>query len=460
MSDNSTSRLEYLKKRVIDLKNQTLIKDEIIQKLSKGGDEGNKTEMRINAIVTLLTSDKYLPGCDALLYSLAEHHKGSNLFDVIVLYTPNVATTTIKSLSRKYASVMMEKIDPISNVYDAADNKWDDDSANNGFSKLRIWGLDRLGYQKAIYIDCDCIVLTALDQLFNIDIGSLGMAAAPDLMPPDKFNAGVMVIRPNTLILDDMISKIGKLPSHDNGDTGFLNSYFSSWYSSPKQNRLGFKYNAQRTMYEFTKSSQGYWESIKPISILHFCSSPKPWFPQSSKGELEMIWWDTYIRSGEASKPILIGVPKQNGIKSEVEAAAASTVGASDNINITDVGDGSVASDDGKPPKVDGQSAESSNSSDDDEDDDGNGFGLTGGKSSTASASTPMNPMAKGFGDIEEEENLQKNVEMFMNTLSEEDRNELANLLSGLDEAIEGAFSNDQEVWAVDDETANNPYKS
>ena len=41
----------------------------------------------------------------------------------------------------------------------------------------------------------------------------------------------------------------------------------------------------------------GYWNSIKPIKILHFSSTPKPWNNAEKKGDLEMIWWQFYIQS-------------------------------------------------------------------------------------------------------------------------------------------------------------------
>lgn len=54
-------------------------------------------------------------------------------------------------------------------------------------------------------------------QLFDRDVE---FAAAPDVFPPDKFNAGVMVVVPSLLVLEDMLSKVEKLPSYDGGDTG------------------------------------------------------------------------------------------------------------------------------------------------------------------------------------------------------------------------------------------------
>lgn len=54
-------------------------------------------------------------------------------------------------------------------------------------------------------------------QLFDRDCD---FAAAPDVFPPDKFNAGVLVLRPDRAVFEDMVSKASVLPSHDGGDTG------------------------------------------------------------------------------------------------------------------------------------------------------------------------------------------------------------------------------------------------
>jgi glycogenin glucosyltransferase len=58
-----------------------------------------------------------------------------------------------------------------------------------------------------------------------------------------------------------MILKTKECVSHDGGDTGFLNDYFSSWYKMESLSRLPFGYNAQRILYWFTiKRTDGYWK--------------------------------------------------------------------------------------------------------------------------------------------------------------------------------------------------------
>ncbi|CAM9478726.1 unnamed protein product [Hapterophycus canaliculatus] len=164
--------------------------------------------------------------------------------------------------------------------------------AEVGYTKIRVWGL--VQFDRVVYIDADALVMGNLDELFNREVD---FAAAPDVFPPDKFNAGVMVVKPSLSVLEDMRAKVDKLPSYDGGDTGFLNAYFSDWFSSPSAARLPFAYNALRTVYWTThEKNPGYWEAIGLVKIIHFCSSPKPWEESKRKGDLEMLWWQRFVQ--------------------------------------------------------------------------------------------------------------------------------------------------------------------
>ena len=98
-------------------------------------------------------------------------------------------------------------------------------------------------------------------------------------------------------MLAKMLAARRELGTYDGGDTGFLNRFFPHWWSgADPRARLPFRYNAQRTLHWFTHASQpGYWEACKPVAVLHFSSSPKPWQSPDRKGELELIWWQHFM---------------------------------------------------------------------------------------------------------------------------------------------------------------------
>ena len=109
---------------------------------------------------------------------------------------------------------------------------------NSGYTKLRVWGLTE--YARVVYLDADALALAPLGELFELP-AAVNFAAAPDVFPPDKFNAGVLVLTPDAAVLADMLESVPLLQSHDGGDTGFLNSYFDDWWTRAPAARLAFR---------------------------------------------------------------------------------------------------------------------------------------------------------------------------------------------------------------------------
>lgn len=284
------------------------------------------------AFVTLITTDSFGPGARVLLHSLQISMKTTPMAikskpATILLVTPQVTEGIRKGL-RGLCDDLIE-VQPIPNPYAAQTHVsgWVD----SGFTKLCIWGL--VQFDRVVYLDADCLVFKDLQELFTLDVD---FAAAPDVFPPDRFNAGVLLLRPDMTLFDDLVRHTNSrvLSSYDGGDTGFLNAYFPDWSSGPlllptttassstsdtcsssssssintyvssrgiSLARLPFVWNAQRTVHWMTHAkAPGYWDSIAPsINILHFSSSPKPWEVEGAtkKGELEMRWWAEFVQS-------------------------------------------------------------------------------------------------------------------------------------------------------------------
>ena len=49
-------------------------------------------------------------------------------------------------------------------------------------------------FERIVYLDADTLVLVNVDDLFERNVS---FAAAPDVFPPDRFNAGVMIVQPD-----------------------------------------------------------------------------------------------------------------------------------------------------------------------------------------------------------------------------------------------------------------------
>ena len=278
---------------------------------------------RPRAVVTFLASADHLPGVQTLLYSLKQNLSTSSNGgaggaggclhyppEIVVAVTPTVSQEVRDALHPILCSRIIE-VDFIpmpkpESVDDADDAQGDADEGkdtnkgegtshvsawdkNCGLSKLSILSLEQ--YSTLLYIDADCLVVQDVSHLLDVglqDDERKGLlAASADIFPPDKFNAGVMVLRPSTEILNDILSKAndGTITSYDGGDTGLLNAYYPDWFKTmPSSARLPFGYNAQRFLYNCTYAKRPqYWDegvvgsTGGGLHIVHFSSSPKPW---------------------------------------------------------------------------------------------------------------------------------------------------------------------------------------
>lgn len=202
-----------------------------------------------------------------------------------MLVTPNVSQDTRNALYPAFCTRILEVEpldfpEPAKKLVSSHVDSW---QVQGALTKLHIFRLHV--YDTILYLDADCLVTKDVSHL--LELGKVYtetealVAAAPDIFPPDKFNAGVLVVRPSQSVFDNMMAQASLLVSHDGGDTGFLNAYYSNWYAEmPPMARLKFGYNAQRFMFHCTYEKQpNYWDlAVAPdLHVIHYSSSPKPW---------------------------------------------------------------------------------------------------------------------------------------------------------------------------------------
>ncbi|THH11265.1 hypothetical protein EW145_g770 [Phellinidium pouzarii] len=134
------------------------------------------------------------------------------------------------------------------------------------YTKLQIWGLDKVGVKTVLYIDGDTLVRQNFDELWSLPFN---FAAVPDVYTDRRgfttsFNAGVMFLRMSSAVMEDMLSKIdtAKYKRLD-AEQGFLNVYFAMQVI-----RLPFIYNANLAL---KRRSPGLWKALEPdMRIVHY----------------------------------------------------------------------------------------------------------------------------------------------------------------------------------------------
>ncbi|KAI0753147.1 nucleotide-diphospho-sugar transferase [Daedaleopsis nitida] len=157
------------------------------------------------------------------------------------------------------------------------------------YSKLHLWTLDKKGYESVVYVDGDALVRRNFDELFRLPYT---FGAVPDVYLTAQgystaFNAGVMLIRPDSALYDDMVSKIAtaRYPA-EQAEQAFLNLYFGA-----EVLRLPYAYNANLAI---KKRTPQMWRALQDeMRIMHFTMA-KP-FLQGDYAEVPMDQLDRNV---------------------------------------------------------------------------------------------------------------------------------------------------------------------
>lgn len=134
------------------------------------------------------------------------------------------------------------------------------------YTKLRIWTLDQIGIESAVYLDADTLVRRNLDELFDLPYE---FAAVPDVYLDARgftigFNAGVMALKPDTNIFEDMLKKeAGAQYNREAAEQAYLNLYFGQQVL-----RLPHIYNGNLAI---KVRSRPYWDAMQEqMRVVHY----------------------------------------------------------------------------------------------------------------------------------------------------------------------------------------------
>ena len=236
------------------------------------------------AIVTSLYTDAYGVAVSALGYSLS---KTSTSARKIVIYLPEKVSnfTLCRVRAAGWEPLPVERIPPPDGGKDVFWRFLDQ------YTKLRIWTLDQepVGLKSIVYLDADTLVRRNFDELFDLPFV---FAASSDVYLDNRgfsigFNAGVLAIKPDSNVFDDMLTKIYRDDyKHNEAEQGFLNLYYGQQVV-----RFPHVYNGNLAI---KTKSRPYWDAIQDqMRIVHFTlTKPFEMAPKCGGEEctVEEIW--------------------------------------------------------------------------------------------------------------------------------------------------------------------------
>jgi len=263
------------------------------------------------AIVTSLYTDAYGLAVSVLGYSVS---KTSTPARKIVIYLPEKVSnyTLCRVKSAGWEPLPVEYIPPPDGGKDVFWRFLDT------YTKLRLWNLDQspTSLKSIVYLDADTLVKRNFDELFDIPFV---FSASPDVYTSNQgftisFNSGVLAVKPNSTVFDDMLTKIYRDDYwHGEADQGFLNLYYGQQVA-----RIPHVYNGNLAIKETSKT---YWDAIQDqMRIMHF-TLVKPFDTaprcegQDGACTVEEIWdTERHKRFVETAK-----MERNGGYKEEIE---------------------------------------------------------------------------------------------------------------------------------------------
>ena len=213
------------------------------------------------AIVTSLYTDAYGVAVSVLGHSIS---KTSTSARKIVIYLPEKVSnyTLCRVKAAGWELLPVKYIPPPDGGKDVFWRFLDQ------YTKLRIWALDRAptSLKSVVYLDADTLVKRNFDELFDLPFV---FSASPDTYLDGRgftigFNAGVLAIKPDSTVFDDMLTRIYRDDyKHGEAEQGFLNLYYGQQVA-----RLPHMYNGNLAI---KGKNRKYWDAIQDqMRIVHF----------------------------------------------------------------------------------------------------------------------------------------------------------------------------------------------
>ena len=171
------------------------------------------------AVATLLYDESFVDGALALGASIKAHLREKDV-DLVTL-----ATSGVPRGARQRLASGGWALHDVAAASRPSDTHVSNSRLRFAYSKLELW---RLPYDVVVYADADAIALGPVDALFGCRASLCAVLRHGELL-----NSGVLVVRPDARVFEDMRAQADALPSYTGGDQGFLNSYYGNFAACP-----------------------------------------------------------------------------------------------------------------------------------------------------------------------------------------------------------------------------------
>lgn len=247
-------------------------------------------DKQLNGWVTYTCNDKFINGVVCLKKSL---DRVRSVFDLYCMITEDVTDNAIKKLEENnIKTILVERINVnrTEGIIDRySENSW------MMFTKLNIWKL--IQFNSLVYLDADLVFVQNCDELISQLSPSTGInfAAASHISGEEGIQAGLMFVRPNIDLYNDLIRSVeSEEYNNTHSDQSFINWYF------PKKGM----WTEIHQHYNVLQKRARLGPNFENIKIYHY-NGQKPWIVDGSDDKLawkmgenlEYIFWKYVFNS-------------------------------------------------------------------------------------------------------------------------------------------------------------------
>ena len=241
----------------------------------------------MQAYITLLSTENYLPGVRALHEALRRTGTRHPFVVAIASHIARHIDSVLESAGMCVRRIPETTAIPQHMI--EGNGHW-----GRTFDKIQLFGL--VEFSKLVYVDADMLVLANLDELF--DKPNMSAVPAGKLIHPDwlRLNGGLMVIEPAAGLVDAIFALLPQALEQATakgmdkiGDQDLLNAYLPNWSEMPGV-ELDQGYNIFQWDLDEHIDKHGYRlphhpahlqgrsdQPTKMIKIVHFIGPRKPW---------------------------------------------------------------------------------------------------------------------------------------------------------------------------------------
>lgn len=266
------------------------------------------------AFVTLVTSEAYVAGALVLAQTLKKEHKTK--YPVAVLLDPRGVGEKSEQLLRAIFDAVVPIDGDLTGLPAEVEAKLGRPELAATYAKILVWNTN---YDQVVYLDSDTLPLKNIDKLFDEygHIGSHEVAASPDIGWPDIFNSGLLVLKPDPAIFNQLKSFAKTHESFDGADQGLLNEFFHLQPPVSGWHRLPFVFNVTPSdNYQYLPALTRFYDQIH---LVHFIGATKPWSKAADSSKFTELWWAKFNKyyTDETTR---IGLLNINTIRGEAHA--------------------------------------------------------------------------------------------------------------------------------------------